>query len=80
VADAANDAGAEPKTEPTTAAPPAGPTISGMKQTHIHRLITETGTDIIRFCEYFGVKTVQDILDADFVRVIRSLESRRAAA
>ncbi len=79
-ADAANDPAAEPKTEPATAAPPTGPTISAMKQTHIHRLITETGTDIVRFCAYFGVKAVNDILDADFVRVIRSLESRRAAA
>jgi hypothetical protein len=79
---AANDEPTKP-TEllaPRVAGAPAGPTISAMKQTHIHRLITETGTDIIRFCEYFGVKAVKDILDADFVRVIRSLESRRAAA
>ena len=61
------------------AASPAGPTISAMKQTHIHRLITETGTDIVRFCEYFGINSIKDIADADFVRVIRSLESRRAA-
>ncbi len=79
---AANDEPPKPTQVPATrpAASPAGPTISAMKQTHIHRLITETGTDIVRFCEYFGISSIKDILDADFVRVIRSLEGRRAAA
>ncbi len=66
-----------PAARPSTS--PTGLTISPMKQTHIHRLITETGTDIVRFCEYFGISSIKDIADADFVRVIRSLESRRAA-
>ena len=79
---AANDEPPKPTQVPAArpAASPAGPTISAMKQTHIHRLITETGTDIVRFCEYFGIRSIKDIADADFVRVIRSLESRRAAA
>ncbi len=80
LADAANDPSPEPRVESKPAAGPTGPTISPMKQTHVHRLITDTGTDIVRFCEYFGISSIKDILDADFVRVIRSLESRRAAA
>ena len=58
---------------------PAGPTISVAKQTHVQRLIIDTGTDLTRFLEYFGIKAIKDLLEADFVRVVRSLESRRAA-
>jgi hypothetical protein len=56
-----------------------GPTISVFKQNHIQQLIVETGTDLNRFLDYFGLKAIKDLAEADFVRVIRSLESRRAA-
>lgn len=78
---AAND---EP-TEPTklsavrAEAKRTGPTISAFKQNHIQQLISETGTDLNRFLDYFGIKAIKDLAEADFVRVIRSLESRRAA-
>ena len=58
---------------------PIAPTISVFKQNHIQKLIIETGTDLNRFLEYFGLKAIKDLPDADFVRVVRSLESRRAA-
>lgn len=79
VGDAANDSVPEPRTNQNTEAPRTGPTISAFKQNHIQRLIIETGTDLNRFLDYFGIPAVKDIAEADFVRVIRSLESRRAA-
>ena len=78
---AANDEPAKP-TElpvPRSEVKRLGPTISGPKQAHIQRLVVETGTDLSRFLDYFGIKAIKDLPDADFVRVVRSLESRRAA-
>ena len=80
VTDAANE-----PTKPTELPAPqaqarnSGPTISVFKQNHIQKLIIETGTDLNRFLDYFGLKAIKDLPDADFVRVVRSLESRRAA-
>ena len=80
VTDAANE-----PTKPTELPAPqvqarnTGPTISVFKQNHIQKLIIETGTDLNRFLDYFGLKAIKDLPDADFVRVVRSLESRRAA-
>jgi hypothetical protein len=77
----ANDEPTEPTKLPAPRPDPTrtGPTISVFKQNHIQKLIIETGTDLNRFLEYFGLKAIRDLPDADFVRVIRSLESRRAA-
>lgn len=78
---AANDAPTEPTKLPVprTEVKRTGPTISGPKQAHIQRLIIETGTDLGRFLDYFGIAAIKDLPDTDFVRVVRSLESRRAA-
>ncbi len=77
----ANDEPTEPTklSAPRADAKRTGPTISVFKQNHIQQLIVETGTDLNRFLDYFGLKAVKDLAEADFVRVVRSLESRRAA-
>ena len=78
---AANDEPTKPTELPVPRPDPkrTGPTISVFKQNHIQQLIVETGTDLNRFLDYFGLKAIKDLAEADFVRVIRSLESRRAA-
>ncbi len=78
---AANDEPTKPTELPALRSDPkrTGPTISVFKQNHIQQLIVETGTDLNRFLDYFGLKAIKDLAEADFVRVIRSLESRRAA-
>jgi hypothetical protein len=80
--EAAND-GAAP-TKPTE--PPAPParsfnvqTISPAQQTNIQRLALEVGTDVERVVAHFGVASLKEIRVADYLRVIRSLEKRRAA-
>ncbi len=45
----------------------------------IERLLTETGSNSKKLVEYFGVDTLAEIAVADYPRVIRSLEHRRAA-
>ncbi len=80
---AANDAGAAAPAAPTTAAPSEPPqrggTITLFQQGHLRRLIAETGTELARLLEYFGVSSLKDIRTADFPRVLRSLEKRRSA-
>ena len=46
----------------------------------IHKLAIEVGITLDRVLGYFGVRELKDITAADFPRVIRSLENRRAAA
>jgi hypothetical protein len=45
----------------------------------IERLLTETGSDRAKLLAYFGVETLAEIAVADYPRVVRSLEKRRAA-
>ena len=84
-ADAANDASA-PTNPPVLAQPTgkaAGPavlTITGHQQGQIHRLVIETGTELNRLLEHFGVGSLKDLPVTEFTRVVRSLEKRRAAA
>lgn len=84
VADAANDASAQAPTAASPvfrpATPSAGPTINGRQQAQIHRLVIEVGMDLNRLLEHFGVGSLQDLPAAEFTRVVRSLEKRRAAA
>lgn len=75
VADAANDPA--PVTRPD--AKRTGPTISGPQQANIHKLVIETGTDLNRLLEHFGVAALKDLPSAEFSRVVRSLEKRRVA-
>jgi hypothetical protein len=45
----------------------------------IERLLSENGSDRSKLLTYFGVETLAEIAVADYPRVIRSLEKRRAA-
>ena len=84
-ADAANDASALAN-HPVTARPtvrdyrPAVLTLTGPQQGQIHRLLIETGTELNRLLEHFGVDSLKNLPAAEFGRVVRSLEKRRAAA
>lgn len=54
-------------------------TISATQQAQITRLLNETGAELNRLLEYFGVDQLDQIKSSEFPRVIRSLEHRRAA-
>ncbi len=56
------------------------PTISGPQQATIHKLVISTGTDLQRLLAHFGIGSLADLPASDFQRVVRTLESRRAAA
>ena len=79
VADAANDQTAAPPPSVKVTPMRAGPTITGPQQITIHKLVVETGTDLSRLLEHFGVGSLKDLPAIEFSRVVRSLEKRRAA-
>lgn len=54
-------------------------TINATQQAQITRLLNETGAELDRLLEYFGVDQLEQIKSSEFPRVIRSLEHRRAA-
>jgi hypothetical protein len=58
---------------------PVVPTITKAQQAQIHKLAIEVGVALDRVLGYFSVRELQDIAATDFLRVIRSLENRRAA-
>ena len=53
--------------------------ITTQQQRAITRLAADVGIELPRVLEFFGVRELGEIASADFVRVIRSLEKRRAA-
>ena len=55
------------------------PTISGPQQGQIQKLVVQTGTDLNRLLEHFSIAKLADLPAAEFVRVVRTLENRRAA-
>ena len=80
----------EPKTEdkpvvvPVAAPAPATPirqakVITTAQIAQIERLLAETGSDRAKLLAYFSVETLAEIAVADYPRVVRSLEKRRAA-
>ena len=75
---AANDGAPAPAPAPTTVVA-MGKLISPAQQKTIRKLADEVGVELARVVEYFGVKDVADIAAADYLRVVRSLEKRRAA-
>jgi hypothetical protein len=81
--EAANDGVAPTKPTELPAPVPARSfnvqTISPAQQTNIQRLALEVGTDVERVIAHFGVASLKDIRVADYLRVVRSLEKRRAA-
>ena len=58
----------------------AAPTITGPQQGQIHCLVIETGTQLPRLLEHFGLGSLKDLPAAKFGRVVRTLQKRRAAA
>jgi hypothetical protein len=75
---AANDP-VTPKPAPTPAAKPVGKTISEVQQRTIERLVLEVDVEMPRLLEFYGVRSLAEIQVADYLRVVRSLEKRRAA-
>lgn len=59
---------------------PGQRTISSQQQSTIRRLAAEVGVELSRVLAYFGVADLGEIAVADYLRVVRSLEKRRAAA
>lgn len=57
----------------------SGDRISKAQQTQIHKLALEVGISLDRVLGYFGVSALTEIAATDFLRVIRSLEKKRAA-
>ena len=76
--EAANDPVAEAKPEPRVEIKRNGPTITGQQQVVIQKLVMEVGTDMNRLLEHFGVRQLRDLPAAEYMRVVRSLEKRRA--
>jgi len=80
----------QPKQPPETAQPRLAakkptplrqvePLIDATQQTRITALIAETGAELNRLLEYFGVDSLSQIQAKQYDRVIRSLQNRRAA-
>lgn len=64
--------------------PPARPVVVGkaislFQQKQIRKLAEEVHVELARVLEYFGVGDIAEIQVSDFLRVVRSLEQRRAA-
>lgn len=57
----------------------SGKGITPAQIAQIERLLDETGSDRNKLLAYFGCETLTEITPADYPRVIRSLEKRRAA-
>lgn len=77
---AANDPAPEPPPAPAQVPTVAlGKLITVTQQKTIRKLADEVGVEIGRVVEYFGVKDLTEIAASDYLRVVRSLEKRRAA-
>ncbi len=80
--EAANDSGAGGKPlspEPRSEDKRTGPTITPQQQVAIQKLVLEVGVDMGRLLQHWGIQRLRDLPAAEFMRVIRSLEKRRAA-
>ena len=64
---------------PVPPAKPLGKTITVAQQATIRKLAVEVGVELPRVLEYFGVRDLAAIPVSDYLRVVRSLEQRRAA-
>lgn len=74
----ANDEPAE-TVAPTSNVRTLAPTISGPQQARLQKLIVETGTDLQRLLDHFAIDRLAELPAAEFIRVVRTLENRRAA-
>lgn len=77
---AANDDAAPVQPPVKNPAKPAEARITKAQQAQIHKLAVEVGISLERVLAYFGARELQDIAATDFLRVVRSLEKRRATA
>lgn len=77
---AANEESRQPEPSRPQAARPSEARITKSQQAQIHKLALEVGVNLERVLTYFGVRDLQDIAATDFLRVVRSLEKRRATA
>ncbi len=71
-----------PTTPPTPATvtplpTPRGDTITAAQVNYINKLIKETGTELQKVLDYFGIARIEDIAKTEASRVIRSLEQAR---
>lgn len=64
---------------PMPPAKPQGKSITVSQQATIRKLAVEVGVELPRVLEYFGVRDLAEIAIGDYLRVVRSLEKRRAA-
>jgi hypothetical protein len=82
MADQAEPEPARPRQAPakrSTQLKQVGSGLSAEQQDKVKKLIAETGADLARLLDYFNVQCLADIRAAQFDRVIRSLEHKRAA-
>jgi hypothetical protein len=70
---------ASPSDSPVLPARPVGKTITLAQQVTIRKLAVEVGVELPRLLEFYGVRSLAEIGVADYLRVVRSLEKRRAA-
>lgn len=56
---------------------PRGDTITPAQVNYINKLIKETGTELQKVLDYFGIARIEDIAKTEASRVIRSLEQAR---
>lgn len=76
--------GDKPTEEPTPKAPvspmPGASRATPAQIRYIERLIDETGGDLGKVLDYFGVESLQDLTSQTASRCIKSLEQKRRAA
>jgi hypothetical protein len=61
----------------TTLPTPRSDTITPAQANYINKLIKETGTELQKVLDYFGISRIEDIAKTEASRVIRSLEQAR---
>ncbi len=69
-----------PKPQIPVSALPGGARASPAQIRYIERLIDETGGDLGKVLDYFGVESLQDLTSQTASRCIKSLEQKRRAA
>jgi Protein of unknown function (DUF1071) len=74
------DQPAPPKEQPVAATPINGAKASAAQLRYIERLIDETGSDLSRLLEYFGIASLNELTMQTASRAIKSLEKNRRAA
>jgi hypothetical protein len=66
-----------PEQRDAVAPPKRSDTISAAQIGYINKLIKDTGTELKKVLDYFGIERIEDIAKSEASRVIRSLEQSR---